>query len=362
MRPRLHMFASTPFRMRTPKRHRKVKLRSTFDPAEFVRRIGRDLVRAFDDAREATTPELVGDAMEQPVRDRLEQILPRGIGVGSGCVIDTKGRTSCQMDVILYEKGLCPVFCVNNSPETTYYPSECVLAAGEVKSKIGKRELADAFDKIRSVKVLNRAYETLYGGVRVGRRYGDHGSSSAHGFHLYNTNKGDIFGFLLADRPSISVTLPDPSKTHRPGPRATLLGHYVQNIQDMDNDVLCPDLVVFLDGTVLTPQTADGSARYIPTRSKPVLPHVIHPVRAESPFGELVREISKRHQHGLTAHVPIEHYLHFNSKTKPQLMWAVVANVGDPAQISLKPGEPYSIVTPTGHLRDDLELLARKKA
>ena len=54
-------------------------MKTSFDPAEFVRRIGRDLVRAFDDAREATTPELVGDAMEQPVRDRLEQILPRGI-------------------------------------------------------------------------------------------------------------------------------------------------------------------------------------------------------------------------------------------------------------------------------------------
>ena len=47
---------------------------------KFVRRVGLDLVRAFDDVHEATTPELVEDAMEHPVRDRLEQILPRGIG------------------------------------------------------------------------------------------------------------------------------------------------------------------------------------------------------------------------------------------------------------------------------------------
>ena len=71
-------------------------MKASFDPAAFVRRIGQDLVRAFDDAREATTSELVGDAMEQPVRDRLEQILPRGIAVGSGCVIDTRGGTSRQ--------------------------------------------------------------------------------------------------------------------------------------------------------------------------------------------------------------------------------------------------------------------------
>ena len=144
-------------------------MKGSFDAADFVRRIGRDLVRAFDDAREATTPELVGDAMEQPVRDRLEQILPRGIAVGSGCVIDTKGGTSRQMDVVLYEQGLCPVFCINDSPEATYYPAECVLAVGEVKSTIGKRELADSFEKIRSVKALHRAYTKLETGVYVGQ-------------------------------------------------------------------------------------------------------------------------------------------------------------------------------------------------
>ena len=28
----------------------------------------------------------------------------------------------------------------------------------------------------------------------------------------------------------------------------------MENIAELDNDVLCPDLVVFLDGTVLVPQ------------------------------------------------------------------------------------------------------------
>ena len=61
------------------------------------------------------------------------------------------------MDVILYERDLCPEFCINNSPETTYYPAEGVLAVGEIKSTIGKRELADSFEKLRSVKALQRA-------------------------------------------------------------------------------------------------------------------------------------------------------------------------------------------------------------
>ena len=340
-------------------------MRSSFDPAEFVRRIGRDLVRAFDDAREATTPDLVGDAMEQSVRDRLEQILPRGIAVGSGCVIDTNGGTSRQMDVVLYERGLCPVFCINKSPETTYYPAECVLAVGEVKSTIGKRELADSFEKIRSVKALHRAYTKLETGLYVGRRYGDLGSASAHGFYRDHTNKGDIFGFVLADKSAIAVTLPAPSTPHQTAPRATLLGHYVENIDKLNNDVLCPDLVVFLDGTVLIPEAKTPFpyfVPYTPVRTRSVLPHRIHPMRADSPFGELLKQLWKRHQNGLTAQIPLDRYLHHDAKTEPILTWAVYANVGRPQQPGLSPGGPSKVETPTDHLRDDLEQLARTTA
>lgn len=300
--------------------------------------------------------------MEQPVRDRLEQILPRGIGVGSGCVIDTTGGTSRQMDVVLYERGLCPVFCVNNSPETTYYPAEGVLAVGEVKSTIGKQELSNAFEKIRSVKALRRAYSTIGNGVYVGRRYGDHGSTSAHGFRLDHTNNGDIYGFVLADRSAISITLPDPSKKHRSAPKATLLGHYAENIGKVGNDVLCPDLVVFLDGTLLSPQTADGSAPYTPTRIKSVLPHLIHPMHTDSPFGELLKQIWRRHQGGLTAQIPLEHYLHYRAKAKPNLTWAVFANVVRSRERGSESGDSVAVLTPTDHLRDDVELPVRKKA
>lgn len=214
-------------------------MESSFNPAQFVREIGRYLVWAFKYARQATTPGLVGAAMEQSVRDQLEQILPGGIGVGSGCVIDTKGSTSRQIDVVLYEKELCPVFCVNNNPETTYFPVEGVLAVGEIKSMIGKKELSDSFKKIQSVKALYRAFQTMEDGIYVGRRYGDQGSGSAHGFYRDNTNKGDIFGFILAEEPSIAVTLPDPSKTHKSAPKATLLGHYVENITEINNAPEC---------------------------------------------------------------------------------------------------------------------------
>ena len=66
----------------------------TFDVEKFIARIGERSVVQFDDAKAATSPSAVGDAMESPVRDQLQQILPRGIDVGSGFVIHSYGATS----------------------------------------------------------------------------------------------------------------------------------------------------------------------------------------------------------------------------------------------------------------------------
>ena len=101
---------------------------------------------------------LVGSAKEHPVRSKLEHILPAGIAVGSGCVIDSYGETSKQMDVVLYEKNICPVYSINDTPETTYYPCEGIVAVGEIKSSLNSDELEDIFDKIESVKRLRRFF------------------------------------------------------------------------------------------------------------------------------------------------------------------------------------------------------------
>ena len=83
-------------------------MKDMFDPDAFIQRIGCRLVEEFEIARNATSPSTVGAAMEQPVRKQLEQILPRGIGVGTGFVIDMYGETSRQNDIVLYGKNICP--------------------------------------------------------------------------------------------------------------------------------------------------------------------------------------------------------------------------------------------------------------
>lgn len=153
-------------------------MENSFDSIDYVRQVGVDLVNAFEKARTGTTPTLVGSAMEKATLKKLDQLLPRTLAAGSGCVIDSFGRTSRQMDIVIYERNLCPVFCINDSPESTYYPCEGVVAVGEIKSRVGKMEFDDSVKKMESIKWLERKFDLFpendedAGCLRSSRKYG----------------------------------------------------------------------------------------------------------------------------------------------------------------------------------------------
>lgn len=125
-----------------------------FDTHEYIKNLGQELVSAYNSAGQATTPGLKGNAREQVVRDKFESILPGGVGVGTGCVIDREGNASAQMDVVLYEQQFCPVFKVGN--DACYYPCESVIAVGSIKSAIGKKELKSIYENVASVRKLKK--------------------------------------------------------------------------------------------------------------------------------------------------------------------------------------------------------------
>lgn len=128
----------------------------TFSVTTFLEHLANELIDNFSHAGQATTPGLVGSAREKATRQKLKTLLPPMVGVGTGCVIDSFGNTSKQMDIILFEENLCPVFSINDNPETTYYPCEGVIAVGEIKSTLTNKELKDIFAKTESVKALRR--------------------------------------------------------------------------------------------------------------------------------------------------------------------------------------------------------------
>ncbi len=218
-----------------------------FDPIAYVAQVGKELVAAFQMAGFATTPGLIGSAREVPVKDKLKQMLPRGVGVGSGCVIDSFGNTSRQMDVVLYENDICPVFAINQDPASTYYPCEGVIAVGEVKSSIDSRELENIFSEIESVKKLRRFVRLPPIGVPstedyvAFRKYGSLSSVATPKPGDYNQDmhpSDQVFGFALAGRLDLS---------HR-----TLCSKFVE-LSSTTGYSLSPNLVVALDGSVLCP-------------------------------------------------------------------------------------------------------------
>jgi hypothetical protein len=176
-----------------------------FDPADFVNRVARRLVVEFDDAGQAGTPGLIGAAKEHPARKSLERLLPGSAAVGSGLIIDSYSSVSRQQDVVVYEKGLCPVFSINDTPQATYYPCEGVIAVGEVKSALDAGELQDAFAKIASVKRLRRrAVGTdhgIYPDKTVSfRLYGSPLAAAAaknEEFDQTKNSKDQVYGFIL---------------------------------------------------------------------------------------------------------------------------------------------------------------------
>ena len=222
-------------------------MNKTFDPISYAIEVGRELIANFARAGQATSPGLVGSARERPIRRKLQHLLPNGIAVGSGCVIDSHGGTSRQMDVVLYEKHICPEYSINDDPATTYYPCEGVIAVGEIKSRMATTDLEDTFAKIASVKKLRRYARPTTDAIDLGpyvpfRNYG-----SSTGFSCTVEEQFDqdakpldqIFGFSLAG----SLKL-------RP---KTLCTSYV-GLAAATGRTLSPNLIVTLDDNqVLSP-------------------------------------------------------------------------------------------------------------
>lgn len=127
-----------------------------FNPEQFVNRLGRRLISEFEDAAEAGTPGLVGAAREHPARSQLAKLLPNFVSVGSGLLFDSYGGSSKQQDIVVYERDFCPVFSINDTPDSTFYPIETVVSVGEVKSTVSKAILFEALANASSAKALRR--------------------------------------------------------------------------------------------------------------------------------------------------------------------------------------------------------------
>ena len=161
-------------------------------------------------------------------------------------MIDSYGATSRQQDVIFYERDLCPVFSINDTPQTTFHPCEGVIAVGEIKSRLDRDSLEDAFKTVASVKTLRRHAvahcmphpETGAPIPRTRKYLSPGGDESAINLDRAPEQKASdqIFGFVLAGESRLT--------------RESLVAAFAALSAGKDHDLL-PNLLVTSDGHVV---------------------------------------------------------------------------------------------------------------
>lgn len=182
-------------------------MQSTFDVQEYIRLLGQELVDDFTRAGLTTHPQAVGSGREISAREKLNNILPAGVGIGSGFVIDSFGNTSQQADIILYEKDYAMKFLVNGDESNTYYNVESVIAVGEVKSEVGVKELQDTIVKLKKINNLHRYNDDGYNYRKYLSATSVRNSLSDEK-GIYNADRNtfeQVYTFLLCQKLNVSI-------------------------------------------------------------------------------------------------------------------------------------------------------------
>lgn len=102
------------------------------------------------------SPGELGIGREEVLRQFFRDFLPQRFGVSTGFVFDSVGNISRQIDIVIYDKQVCPN--LQSGGGRRLFPCESVVCVGEVKSRLDSVDrVRDALENLRSVKVLDRS-------------------------------------------------------------------------------------------------------------------------------------------------------------------------------------------------------------
>ena len=128
-----------------------------FDINKFISILQEDLIIVFNRSSEnGIHPVQAGRTKEIKIIEQLKKILPNGVGIGSGFVIDSYGNISNQCDLVIYEENIMPIFVEDSNSDYAFYPCEGVIAVGEIKSTLTSNEFNKCLDKLSKVKKMKR--------------------------------------------------------------------------------------------------------------------------------------------------------------------------------------------------------------
>lgn len=254
-----------------------------FNSKDYIKNLAEELIKSFQRASDATTPITKGDVKENAIRKKLEKILPLGIGVGQGFVIDHEGNVSQQQDVILYEKQFCPVFSIEDTIEASYYPCECVIAIGEIKTILNTKALNDCCSKIESVKKLKRLIQPKNSASnRIGsgefRNYLSQFTMDGTAEEDFNPDQNyqdQIYGFVVYQKNSLK--------------EKTLLQKLNLNLSSSVNPIYLPNIIMSLEKGIFLPY--DKNTNKINKRPEPANQYIYASPNILSNFEVLLQEL-----------------------------------------------------------------------
>ena len=99
---------------------------------------------------------LRGQGAEEILKTFLREHLPISMGIASGCAVDSKGQTSKQLDIIIYDSLNSMLLYTDSSNTNLLIPIENVISVIEVKSNLRERDIENAINNMTSVKEMSK--------------------------------------------------------------------------------------------------------------------------------------------------------------------------------------------------------------
>lgn len=118
-------------------------------------------VSESSNARRVEHPSLQGRVREIALDHLFRPLLPFGLEIGTGKVIDNGSYQSRQIDLIIYSRSILPSLMYSESEGM--FPAESCFYAIEVKSRTSASEIRDAIakaDSLRRIRYLPGAYDS----------------------------------------------------------------------------------------------------------------------------------------------------------------------------------------------------------
>ncbi|AIC14861.1 DUF6602 domain-containing protein [Nitrososphaera viennensis] len=186
--------------------------------------ISKKMVVDINETRKAIDkhPGLRGESFEEVVREFLEKYLPKAFAISKGFIVDSDGKQSKQLDVIISDAMNSPIFYQKG--ENRVLPVECVFAVIEVKARLDSVELDKAVDNMLSVRNLTKkAFRTVPSYQPLFRSIGLYGKEDWIGYPINYF----VFAFDSIDLKHLTKLLDRKHKAHKLPEWSRIDGIYV---------------------------------------------------------------------------------------------------------------------------------------